>query len=67
MKRDYKYHFVLEFEDNGERFYVVKYYGIHKQWWHYEIWSELTMSLNKKSGYKIVKHKKRKEDGKCCL
>ena len=36
----YKYHIVLSFEDNGERFYVVKYYGKYKQWWHYEVITE---------------------------
>ena len=35
----YLYHVVLPFEDNGEQLYVMKYYGKHKQWWHYEIWS----------------------------
>lgn len=55
---EYKYHLVLTFEDNGEIFYVVKYYGIHKQWWHYEIWDSWTMSFNKERGYRIVKHRK---------
>jgi len=59
---DYKYHLVLSFEDNGNTFYVVKYYGRYKQWWHYEIWDKWTMDFNKKHGYKIVKHRKRKED-----
>ncbi len=54
--RDYKYHIVLEFNDNGDTFYVVKYYGIHKQWWHYEIWDSWTMAFNKERGYKIVEH-----------
>lgn len=55
---EYKYHLVLTFEDNGEIFYVVKYYGIHKQWWHYEIWDSWTMACNKECGYRIVKHRK---------
>lgn len=59
---DYKYHLVLSFEDNGCFFYVVKYYGRYKQWWHYEVWDELTMDFNTKHGYKIVKHRKRKEE-----
>jgi len=55
--RDYKYHIVLSFEDNGETFYVVKYYGIHKQWWHYEIWDSWTMDNNISRGWKIVRHR----------
>ena len=60
--RDYKYHLVLSFQDNGETFFVVKYYGKYKQWWHYEIWDEETFSYNKEHGYKIVKHRDKKED-----
>ena len=38
----YKYHVVAWFKDpNGndpdEILYVVKYFGKHKQWWHYEV------------------------------
>lgn len=62
--RDYKYHIVLSFEDNGALYYVVKYYGIYKQWWHYEIWSSLDMKLNKERGFRIVKHRAKKEDEK---
>ena len=58
---EYKYHLVLSFEDQGKTYYVVRYYGLHKQWWHYEIWDEWTMAFNKKSGYKIVKHRSKKE------
>lgn len=60
--REYKYHLVLSFEDRGEIFYVVRYYGIHKQWWHYEVWDSRTMAFNKELGYKIVKHRSKKED-----
>ena len=56
-QRDYKYHIVLSFEDNGETFYVVKYFGKHKQWWHYEIWDSWTMDFNKSKGWKIVRHR----------
>ena len=59
---DYKYHIVLSFEDNGDTFFVVKYYGRYKQWWHYEVWDEWTMDYNKKRGYRIVKHRKKNED-----
>ena len=58
---DYKYHLVLSFEDQGETYYVVRYYGKHKQWWHYEIWDSRTMAFNKENGYKIVKHRNTKE------
>ena len=61
---EYKYHLVLSFEDKGEIIYVVRYYGIYKQWWHYEIWDSWTMAFNKKNGYKIVKHRSKKEDEK---
>ena len=48
--RGYLYHLVLTFEDNGEKMHIVKYYGKHKQWWHYEVWSdwELEQVLKKK-------------------
>ena len=37
--RGYLYHVVLSFQDSGneDTMYVVKYYGKHKQWWHYEV------------------------------
>ena len=60
--RQYKYHIVLSFEDNGMTFYVVKYFGIHKQWWHYEIWESWEMEDNKAIGWKIVGLKRNKED-----
>lgn len=59
---DYKYHLVLSFEDKGNIFYVVRYYGIYKQWWHYEVWDSWTMAYRKKNGYKIVKHRNKKDD-----
>lgn len=59
MKRKHKYHVVLEFEDNGEKFTVVKYFGIHKQWWHYEVLDEMELSFRKKAGFKVVRHRKR--------
>lgn len=61
MKRKYKYkyHVVLEFEDNDEKFTVVKYFGIHKQWWHYEVLDEMELSFRKKAGFKVVRHRKR--------
>lgn len=40
MKRQYKYHHVTDFVDNGEVFVVVKYYGKRLQWWHYEVWDK---------------------------
>lgn len=58
---DYKYHIVLSFEDLGETYYVVRYYGKYKQWWHYEIWDSRTMAFKKEHGYKIVKHRNTKE------
>lgn len=57
----YKYHIVLSFNDAGQTFFVVKYYGKYKQWWHYEIWDEGTLSFNKAHGYRIVKHRTKKE------
>lgn len=35
-----KYHYVTSFEDGGDTLHVVKYFGKHKQWWHYEVWSD---------------------------
>lgn len=36
---NYLYHVVLSFQDSETEdiMYVVKYYGKHKQWWHYEV------------------------------
>jgi hypothetical protein len=36
----YRYHVVTHFYDKEELFYVVKYYGRYKQWWHYEVISQ---------------------------
>lgn len=33
------YHIVLSFLDAERLYYVVKYYGKRKQWWHYEVFS----------------------------
>lgn len=45
----YKYHVVGIFtDDHGNDdgcLYVVKYYGKHKQWWHYEVWSAFDYDL----------------------
>lgn len=51
----YKYHLVTSFTDGGKTFHVVKYFGIYKQWWHYEVWDEETMEFNKKHGWNIVR------------
>lgn len=32
-----KYHVVTQFTDCDNLIYVVKYYGHHKQWWHYKV------------------------------
>lgn len=58
-----KYHIVLEFEDNGETFLVVKYFGIYKQWWHYEIWDKYDIEFHKGRD-RVVKHRKPKNTGK---
>ena len=39
----YKYHYVTSIEDCGSTLHVVKYFGRHKQWWHYEVWSDLIL------------------------
>ena len=46
--QDRLYHTVLQFEDNGETFYVVKFYGKYHQWWHYEVLSALELALRTK-------------------
>lgn len=46
--QDRKYHRVLTFEDNGGTFHVVKFFGKYKQWWHYEIMSDLEYKLHTK-------------------
>ncbi|MFA6875685.1 MAG: hypothetical protein WCQ87_03525 [Parabacteroides sp.] len=40
----YLYHVVLSFHDE-ETFFVVKWWGKHKQWWHYEVMSHETLML----------------------
>lgn len=37
--RNYRYHVVISFQESEkeEIMYVVKYYGKHHRWWHYEI------------------------------
>jgi len=32
-----KYHVVAVVVDGDELIYVLKYFGLHKQWWHYEV------------------------------
>lgn len=41
----YLYHVVLSFNDNGETFYVVKYYGKYRQWWHYDVWDSFEYDI----------------------
>ena len=38
-----KYHYVTSFEDGGDTLHVVKYFGKHKQWWHYEVWRDVVL------------------------
>ena len=47
---DYKYHVVTTFEDGGDVYVVLKYYGKRRQWWHYEVWSlfEYNLKVNAK-------------------
>lgn len=59
--REIKYHVVISFRDNGETFFVVKYYNRYNGWWSYEVWDEFVMDFNTQSGYKIVKQKKEKK------
>ena len=35
--REYKYHIVKILNQEEEPQIVYKYYGKHKQWWHYEV------------------------------
>lgn len=35
-----KYHIVKVLNEPCGKLYVVKYFGIHKRWWHYEILSQ---------------------------
>ena len=38
-----KYHVIHN--DEVEKIVVVKYYGIHKRLWHYEIWDYLQINI----------------------
>lgn len=35
--KPYKIHVIAMFESDGNRIIAIKWYGRHKQWWHYEI------------------------------
>lgn len=35
--KSYKYHVVSIINDGKRKLIVFRYYGKHKQWWHYEI------------------------------
>ena len=43
----YKHHVVNSFLDEGTGYYiyVVRYYGKHKQWWHYEVWDSFEYDM----------------------
>ena len=58
--RDIKclYHIVNIFEDNGETFIVFKYFGKHKQWWHYELKSQHRMDFGFHVGFYWKEKKK---------
>lgn len=45
---DRKYHLVTQFEDEGKRYFVFKFFGRYHQYWHYEIWSEYEYDLKMK-------------------
>lgn len=42
---DYKYHIVGYIRDGEETVVVVKYFGKHRRWWHYEVWTEFEAGL----------------------
>jgi hypothetical protein len=48
----YKYHVVKCIEDDltKELIYVVRYYGKHKQWWHYEAWTQKVFVIRIENG-----------------
>lgn len=52
---NYKYHVIHN--DEKEKIIIVKYFGKHKRWWHYEIWSYLHVNIFNKNGdcYRRVK------------
>jgi hypothetical protein len=45
-----KYHIVSIIDEPQDKMIVYKFYGIHKQWWHYEIESKYVMDLSFDSG-----------------
>ena len=54
---NYKYHIVAILDEEPEKMIVYKYYGDHKQWWHYEIKSLYSMNLWFESGLYFIKEK----------
>ncbi len=55
--KPYKIHIVSIIKDNGNRLVVYKYFGRHKQWWHYCIEDEEILD------FKIDLCKRRKLNG----
>ena len=49
----------MTFEDCGEVFVVVKYYGKRKRWWHYEVWSLFEYNLKTGKERKLNRRKTR--------
>lgn len=53
-----KHHVVAVCKDGDNLIYVLKYFGIHKRWWHYEVMEHWRLEL--KLDYHLVKDIKRK-------
>ncbi len=58
IKDKRKYH-VVEIIKEPETQVVVKYFGINKKWWHYEIESLYGMELSFETGLYFLKRGKR--------
>lgn len=56
--RFYKCYVVCELNDEPEPYIVYKYYGKHKQWWHYGIISKYLFKLYMDSGSMSLTRKK---------
>ena len=50
QKNDRRKYYIVSILDEPKKQIVYKFFGIHKQWWHYQIESEYRMNFAFKIG-----------------
>lgn len=53
------YHYVATVVDDGQRVYIVKYFGKRKRWWHYEAIPEYALEIYGKYVEEVKKFKQK--------